>query len=428
MDREKIFEILSDWNFWFKDIEVGILRDSYIKSLKQKSQTGEVIAVVGVRRSGKSTLLLQLAKELIKNNIEKERILIVNFEDYRWEEYSLKLLEEIWNLYKERIWKAGKVFLFLDEIHNIPKWERFVRTLHDKNEANIFVSGSSSKLLSKEYATLLSGRYLEFSIFPLSFSEFLKFRNFIAKNKLEIIARKRDVLRLLFEYMQIGGFPRVVLTKDNELLKSYFETIVIKDVAERYKIKEIEKLRKIAVFYLSNISNKITFNSLSKNLKMPIYTIERFSYYLQEAFLLFFVNAFSSSLKTQEKLPKKVYSIDTGLSNIVGFRVSKDVGRFMENVVFLELKRKGKEVYYFKANDNEVDFLIKEGLKITQLIQVTYASSKDEIEKRETKALLKASELLKCKNLLIITWDYEDKLEINNKIIVFQPLWKWLLK
>lgn len=170
MDRERIFEILNDWNFWFKDIELGILRDNYIKSLKQKIQTREIIAIVGLRRSGKSTLVLQLAKELIKANVEKERILIVNFENYRWEEYSLKLLEEIWNLYKERIWKGKKAFLFLNEIHNIPKWERFVRTLHDKNEANIFVSGSSSKLLSMEYATLLSGRYLEFRVFPLSFA------------------------------------------------------------------------------------------------------------------------------------------------------------------------------------------------------------------------------------------------------------------
>ena len=235
MDRERIFEILSDWNFWFKDIDVGILRENYIKNLEQKFKSGEIIAVLGVRRSGKSTLLLQLARELIKSNIEKERILIVNFEDYRWEEYSLRLLEEIWNVYKERIWKGGKIFLFLDEIHNIPKWERFVRTLYDKNEANIFVSGSSSKLLSREYATLLSGRYLEFTVFPLSFTEFLSFRNFVVKNKLEIVAKKREVLRLLFEYMQLGGFPRVVLTKDEELLKSYFETIVVKDVAERYK-------------------------------------------------------------------------------------------------------------------------------------------------------------------------------------------------
>ncbi|MEM5773233.1 MAG: ATP-binding protein [Candidatus Aenigmatarchaeota archaeon] len=371
-------------------------------------------------------MLLQLAKELMKI-VEKERILIVNFEDYRWEEYSLKLLEEIWNLYKERIWKSGKVFLFLDEIHNIPGWEKFVRTLHDKKEANIFVSGSCSKLLSKEYATLLSGRYMEFQIFPLSFQEFLKFKNISTENKLNLLAKKREVLKLLYNYMEFGGFPRVVITEDKDLLRSYFETIVMKDVAEKYKIKEIEKLRRIAVFYLTNISNKITFNSLSKNLEIPIHTVERFSYYLQEAFLLFFVNAFSASLKVQEKLPKKVYSIDNGLSNIVGFRLNKDIGKFMENVVFLELKKTNNEIYYSKVNDKEVDFVVKEGLKIKQLIQVTYASGKDEVEKRELESLLKASKELKCKDLLVITWDYEDEIKVKSKKIVCKPLWKWLI-
>ncbi|MEM5879647.1 MAG: ATP-binding protein, partial [Candidatus Aenigmatarchaeota archaeon] len=346
---------------------------------------------------------------------------------YRWEEYSLKLLEEIWNLYKERIWKSGKVFLFLYEIHNIPGWEKFVRTLHDKKEANIFVSGSCSKLLSKEYATLLYGRYMEFQIFPLSFQEFLKFKNISTENKLNLLAKKREVLKLLYNYMEFGGFPRVVITEDKDLLRSYFETIVMKDVAEKYKIKEIEKLRRIAVFYLTNISNKITFNSLSKNLEIPIHTVERFSYYLQEAFLLFFVNAFSASLKVQEKLPKKVYSIDNGLSNIAGFKLNKDIGKFMENVVFLELKKTNNEIYYSKVNDKEVDFVVKEGLKIKQLIQVTYASGKDEIEKRELESLLKASKELKCKDLLVITWDYEDEIKVKSKKIVCKPLWKWLI-
>jgi hypothetical protein len=425
MKANKILEILSDQNFWFRDQNVGISRNYYLQKSLEKVKTDEIIVVSGVRRSGKSTLLLQVAKHLIENGVDKKNILIVNFEDYRWEKYSLKLLEEIWETYLQNINVKGKVYLFLDEIHVISGWERFVRSLHEKKLATIFVSVSSSKLLSKEYATLLSGRYLQLNVFPLSFEEFLTFNNFLPKEKVELIARRNEVLRMLNQYMETGGFPKVALTKDEDLLRLYFETIVINDVAERYKVKKIDKLRKLAVFYLTNLSNKVTFNSTSKFLDLPLHTVERFSYYLQEAFMCFFVNAFSYSLKSQEKLPKKLYVIDTGLPHSIGFKFSEDVGRVMENVVFLQLKRDGKEVYY--NHENEVNFVIKEDLKVEQLIQVTYASSRDEIDKREIKTLMKTSKKLKCKNLLVITWDYEDEERIKGEKIIFKPLWKWLL-
>jgi len=425
MNREKILEILSDQNFWFKDQNVGIPRYYYLQKFIEKAKTDEISVVSGVRRSGKSTLLLQTAKNLIEKGIDKRNILIVNFEDYRWGKYSLELLEQIWETYLQNINVKGKVYLFLDEIHVIPEWERFVRSLYEKKLATIFVSGSSSKLLSKEYATLLSGRYIELNVSPLSFYEFLTFNDFLPKEKIEMIARRNEILRMLNQYMKIGGFPKVVLTRDEDLLKSYFETIVIKDVAERYKVKKIDKLRKLAVFYLTNLSNKVTFNSTSKFLDLSLHTVERFSYYLQEAFMCFFVNAFSHSLKSQEKLPKKLYVIDTGLSNNVGFKFSEDVGRVMENVVFLQLKRDRKDVYFY--HKKEVDFIVKEDLNVKQLIQVTYASSLDDVERREIKSLIKASEELRCKNLLIITWDYESEEIIKGKNIKFLPLWKWLL-
>ena len=426
MKREKILEILSDQNFWFKDQDIGVLRHSYLQKFLQKIETGEVLVVSGVRRSGKSTLLLQIAKHLIETGVDKKSILIVNLEDYRWEKYSLKLLEEIWETYLQNISVKGKLYLFLDEVHVIPGWERFVRSLHEKKFATIFVSGSSSKLLSREYATLLSGRYLELNVFPLSFEEFLIFKNFLPKERVELTAKRNEVLRMLTRYMKLGGFPKMVLTEDKDLLTSYFETIVIKDVAERYGIRKIEKLRKLAVFYLTNLSNRVTFNSTSKFLNLSLHTVERFSYYLEEVFMCFFVNAFSHSLKSQEKLPKKLYVIDTGLSTSIGFKFSSDLGRIMENIVFLQLRREGREIYYHHGK--EVDFVIKEGLKVKQLIQVTYVSSRNEIKKREIKALLKASEELKCKDLLMITWDYEGEEEIKGKKIKFKPLWKWLLK
>ncbi len=425
MNTEKILEILSDQNFWFRDVETGVPRQTYLQKFLDKIKTNETIVVSGVRRCGKSTLLLQTAKHLIDNGIDKKDVLIVNFEDYRWKEYSLSLLEQIWETYLQNISTGHKPYLFLDEIHVVPGWERFVRSLHEKKLATIFVSGSSSKLLSREYATLLSGRYLELGVFPLSFEEFLYFNKFFPKEKAELIARRNEVLRMLNLYMNIGGFPKVVLTQDEDLLRSYFETIVVKDIVERHKIKEIEKLRKLAVFYLTNLSNETTFNSTSKFLDLPLHTVERFSYYLQEAFMCFFVSAFSHSLKSQEKLPKKVYVIDTGLSASIGFKLGRDLGRVMENLVFLQLKRGGKEIYY--DHKNEVDFVIKEGLKVKQLIQVTYASRFDEIRENEIKNLLKAGRELKCKSLMIVTWDYEDEKTIDGDVIRFIPLWKLLL-
>ncbi len=423
MKKDEIFEILADMNFWFKDMETGIERSQYISLLKKKVKTGEILILSGVRRAGKSTILRQFAKSL---NVEKERILIVDFEDYRWRSRKLELLEKIWNTYLEYMNPRGKPYVFLDEVHSIEGWEKFVRTISERNEAYVIVTGSSSKLLSKEYASLLSGRYVEIRVYPLSFKEFLLFENISFSSRQEILANKRKILRKLHEYIKIGGFPKYVLTRDEDLLKAYFESIIVKDVAERYEIKRIDKLRKLASFYLSNVGKRITFNSVSKFLEIPLHTVERYSYYLQEAFGCFFLPSFSYSLKTQEKLPKKVYSIDTGLSNVVGFRFSEDFGRLMENVVFNELIKRGAEVFYY--HNPEIDFVVKEGREIKELIQVSYVSNMDEIKKREIDNLVKASEVLKCKNLVVITWDLEGEEEVNGKRIKFVPLWKWLME
>lgn len=425
MNRSKIFEVLADQNLWFKEHDAGILRAAYTLRAVEKIKTGEIIVISGVRRSGKSVILLQIAKHLLKKGIEKKNILRVNFEDYRWENYSLELLHDIWECYLQNLSPKGKIYLFLDEVHLIKGWERFVRTLYEKKNVVLFVSGSSSQLLSKEYATLLSGRYVELEIYPLSFSEFLEFKGFLLKEKNEAIARKNEILAALMKYVENGAFPKVVLSEDTDLLRSYFETIIIKDVAERHKIKKIDKLRKLATFYFTNPASKTTFNSSARFLDLSLHTVERFSYQLQDAVACFFVSAFSYSLKSQEKLPKKVYAIDTGLSNAIGFKFTSNMGKMMENTVFLHLKRMQKEVYFYY--EPEVDFVVKAGNKIAALIQVTYASNVKDIEKRETENLLKAAAKLKCKNLVVITWDYEKNEEHGTETIHFVPIWKWLL-
>jgi predicted AAA+ superfamily ATPase len=270
----------------------------------------------------------------------------------------------------------------------------------------------------------------------LSFNEFLSFNKIQIKSLEEALINKPLLIKSLREYMEFGGFPEVVIEKNEsikrEILKRYFDTILVKDVINRFKLRESDYVEKLGIFYLTNIASTISFNRLSKVLKIPVKTVERFSKFIAVSRMIFFLEKFSFGAREKIVSPLKVYSIDTGISNAIGFKFTENFGRSMENLVAIELQRKFKgpasEIFYFRDyQQNEVDFVIKEGLEIKQLIQVTYASSKDEIEKREIRALLKASELLKCKDLLIITWDYEDEIKVNDKIIKCLPLWKWLL-
>jgi predicted AAA+ superfamily ATPase len=256
------------------------------------------------------------------------------------------------------------------------------------------------------------------------------------KSERDIIIKKFEIIQKLREYFEFGGFPEVVLESDEErkkaILRRYFETILVKDVERRFRVREKEKLEFLANFYITNISSPVTYTSVSKILNLPKKTVERFSSYLATSRALFFISRFSPTLKEQERAARKVYSIDTGMSNAVGFRIFENYGKTMENVVAVELLRRFStsptvRIYYLKVDEKEVDFVIKEGMRIKQLIQVSYVSSRDEISRREIDSLLKASKELKCNDLIVITWDVEDQITVNGKIVKLVPLWKWLL-
>ncbi len=212
-----------------------------------------------------------------------------------------------------------------------------------------------------------------------------------------------------------------------------FEDILTKDIINKYKIRKGQKLKSLARFYLTNIGKEITFNSIKKFLGISVDSIDLYSSYLEEANLLFFIKRFSSSFKEQEKAPRKIYSIDIGLANAIAFKLSKNFGYGMENIVGIELRKKeildpNLEIYYWKDyKQREVDFVLKEGLKIKQLIQVCYSLDDYNTKEREIKSLIKASEELKCNNLLVITWDFEGEEKIKGKNIIYKPLWSWLL-
>ena len=389
---------------------------------------GKSIAIIGPRRAGKTYYLLKFLKK-DKNSI------YFDLEHAALKDLKSREFFEIISIFEERFGIKVKNVL-LDEVQRIEGWETLVRSLLDSGY-KVIVSGSSSKLLSKEVATQLRGRSLSYLLFPLSFREYLHFHNFEIKNRLSL-SEKVKTINLLKKYLKWGGYPEVLLEWDKKerILREYFETILQKDFIERFEVVNVEIAKLIFEYVFQNFSKDLSINKiarfvsskLGRDVKNLVY---EYTEKLPESFAAFFLEKFEKSVYKRKSSIKKVYVCDVGLSNVIGFE--KDIGKRMENVVFLELLRKTNKhpllsFYYFKDyQGREVDFVVKECLKVKQLIQVTYATGRDEIEKREIKSLLKASEELKCKNLSVITWDYESEEEFKGREIKFVPLWRWLL-
>jgi uncharacterized protein len=418
LEDKKILAILLEWNeFWKKDIKAREITKDICNSVGK-----EVIDLVGVRRSGKSTILALIIKEL---KIKEDQILYVNFEEPAFVNYySLDLLDKILDIYRLNINSDKKPYIFLDEIQLIPEWEKWVRKIRELDSAYIFVTGSSSKLLSKEFGTALTGRHISFQIMPLSFKEYLIFKNKkLPKTNLEIIKNRIIYLKEFNKYLVEGGFPQTTLKPNKQLLKNYFEDILYKDIAVRYNIRDLNALRKLANYCITNISNPISYNSLRNLYKLSLDSIRSYMSYFEEAYLLFTVPIFSYSLKVQEQNPRKLYTIDNGLRNAVSFKFSEDEGRLAENLVFIELKRKQKEMYYWKSK-GEIDFVIKNKDNSVDLINVCYAN---DIPIREVDSINEFKvqySKLKINKCIILTKDTERK----DKLIEYIPLWKWLLE
>ncbi|MEW6410830.1 MAG: ATP-binding protein [Nitrospirota bacterium] len=429
MEKSKIVEVLAEWNFWRATRDVGILRESYLEKMAKLEKTGQIVTIMGVRRAGKSTLMLQYIKGLIDQGLDPASTLYVNLEDPRWGELSQQFLQAIWEAYLEWLEPKAKPFVFFDEVHLVPGWERVARALHERKEATLFISGSSSKLLSMEFGSVLTGRHVSLVVYPLTFREFLLFKGFELELRLELLLTRERVKisRLLREYLEWGGFPQVVLSGEKrEMLTGYFDDVISRDIVERYGIRKPDKLKALARYYLTNIASPISFNRVRRFLGIPLDTVERFSSYLTYPYLIFFTKKFSYSLKEQEVNPRKVYSIDTGLRNTISLRFSEDIGRLYENVVFLHLIQQGKEVFYWK-NKAECDFLVRTGRGPSEAIQVCHTLT-EETKNRELRGVLEAMENFRLKSGFVITEDYEGQEQYKGKTVIFVPLWKWLYR
>jgi predicted AAA+ superfamily ATPase len=423
MDKTLLKEVILEQRQMQESLELGIERD-VLPSIEKCFALPHSVVISGIRRTGKSTLLSQLIQSHYKNkyyyfNFEDERLI-----DFKAEDFNM-LYEILIELYGER-----QTF-FLDEIQNVSKWEFFVRRMQDAG-CKFFITGSNASLLSKELGTKLTGRTIVSELYPFSFREFLLFKGYkLQKNSLSLTKERAVIKKYFNEYLKVGGMPEYLKYKDPVVLKRAYEDILYRDIVARHDIKAVKSLRELSFYFMSNMATCFTFNGLKETFHLGSpNTVKSYVNYLEDSFLIFTINKFSYSLKKQSVAPKKVYCIDNGLVEQIAFQFSKNKGKFYENLVFGELKRRAKEeIYYYLTEDGkEVDFLVRENNKIVALIQVTESLHNDSVRNREVSALVKAMSELKVNKGIILTYDHEEKIEIDGKEIIVRPIYNWLLE
>lgn len=401
------------------------------------TESKKIKAIIGPRRAGKTFFMYQKMKELLATETKKEELLYLNFEDPRLVEVTFKEIRDIVKLQWQLFPLVKELHIFIDEPQNIKNWETAVRALHDEG-FDIFLSGSSSKLLSEEIATSLRGRTLSYFLLPFSFKEFLRLKSAVFDIPKLSSREKATLLGLFDEYLEFGGFPEVILEKEKEnklrIINEYFNLVIYRDIVERYKIKNVLLIKWLIKSVISSFSkefstHKIYLTLKSKGLKLSKNTLYSYLSMLQDALFAFLLPRFDWSIRKRELSINKIYLCDNCFTKTT--EISEEKGRRMENAVFLELERRKSPLteicYWQDVQGKEVDFVIKQG-KVKQLIQVCRGIQDIDVKKREISSLLKASRELKCSNLLVVTEDYESEETVKGKKVKFIPLWKWLLK
>jgi len=437
MNKDLLKQIIMEWQeFSF----FGLIERDY----KIPLDSMKIITITGPRRSGKTSLLFLMIKELLGRGIKREQILFINFDDPRlipFDALGIELLLESYReLYPENLNSIN--YIFFDEIQNVKNWEIALRRLYDTKKFNIFLTGSSSKMLSREIATNLRGRAVNYEVLPFSFKEILMAKEIELDKNVTYSNKRFEIINILNNYFELGGFPEIILEKNKELkiriLKEYIETTFFKDLVERYNIKNQRLMRELIRYLTTNISADFSLNAFYKWIKQsyPVTkrTLINYIAYLEDISLFFMVKKYSDSLKQQVLSPRKAYIVDNGFRNVYGFKFSSDRGKILENTIFLELKQKQiknplLELYYWRNyKKHEVDFTVKTGESISYLIQVCADLSDLKTREREIRSLLEASDELNCNNLIMITLDYDGEEIADNKKINYISAWKWLLE
>ena len=418
MNREELYSILFEQQKDFEDEKPTIPREMAEKAIKLVSLEMPLV-ITGIRRCGKS-FLLKIIKEELK--LKDKDYFYINFNDERLIKFGVEDFQKIIDFINEQNYK-DKCFLFIDELQEVSGWEKWIDRI--KSKYKIFITGSNSKLLSSEIATILTGRSISLSLTPLNFREFLQANKISTKNwKLDL--KKQAIIRKeLKSFIETGGIPKRVITGQNIIIKELYEDILYKDIIKRFA-KLDRQIKELAIFFFSNPSSLISLRTISKMSKLKnIATVKSILESFENSFLFFFINKFDYSIKTQIQNPRKVYCIDNSFLINMGFRLSEDKGKLLENLTAIELKRREREIFYY-SEKYECDFLIREGNKIKEAIQVTYELNEKNKE-REIAGLMEALNKFKLKEGLIITFDQEESFEQEGKKIKAIPVWKWLL-
>lgn len=364
-------------------------------------QSKQIKLITGPRRTGKSTEALLM--------LQGHNFAYLNFDDAqllgKWdEELVMESLAQIYPSYE---------YLLLDEVQNLPQWDLWVSKLY-RNGVNLVITGSNAKLLSSEMATLLTGRYVQLEILPFSLEEFFRWNKTAIDSSAPLPAA---ATALMDDYLHLGGYPETVVSRTltQSYLSTLFDAIVWKDVAKRHNVRKVDELNNVAVYMLSNFCNPISANTLARELGMAsVATAKKYMGYLHEPYLFYYLPRYNNKLKVMAKAPQKVYVVDNGFVTAKAFNLSENLGRLLENQVFIELLRQGydteKTLFYYRSrNDKETDFVVRHGTHIERLVQVCYTLSSPRTLKREVDSLIECAGELNCPNLTIVTMADEER-------------------
>ena len=416
--RDQIKAILLEQFDAFWQYDTGTVRTQLAK-IEQAAALPHTVIISGLRRVGKSTLLAQMAHKL-----GQTQFYYLNFEDDRFINFQAGDFNTLYQMLVE-LYGQRNIFI-IDEIQNVPGWEHFVRRFMDQG-FKFYITGSNAALLSQELGTRLTGRYVPIELFPFSFKEFLAFRH----DPIPPIGRMTTIetahlRRALDDYLHLGGIPDALKYPDMPLLRTLYDDVLYRDIATRYHIGAVTALKELAFTLMSNPANLVSFNKLKKQFQLgSVNTIKNYISYMEDSWLIFTLNIYDYSVKRQQIAPKKIYGIDLGMLNSVGFQFSPNTGKLLENLVYLALRRQTDEIYYYNSPEKyEVDFYLPDS---RQLIQVTQQMNNPATRKREFRAIKSALPHIKVEHVLILSENNEEHQVVAGVPVEIRSIAEWLL-